>query len=123
MGSIDHIKNDPDVRYSIKDAHKKRYYNLSAETDPVRKQELTNLYLNEDMNRKELQQKGSPPCYCVVNKFVQKSGIEGTQKEISDKIIDKYNKARKKHIKNRLSFLNKKNSKIKQKISINDQRA
>jgi len=31
-----------------------------AETDPVKKQELTNLYLNEDMDRKELQKKGIP---------------------------------------------------------------
>jgi hypothetical protein len=36
----------------------KKYYNLSAEADPKRKQELTNLYLNEDMNKKTLQKKG-----------------------------------------------------------------
>jgi hypothetical protein len=63
MGSMDHIKNDPSVRYSIKDARKKRYYNLSAEINPVRKQELTNLYLNEDMNKKELQQKSNCACH------------------------------------------------------------
>lgn len=58
MGSIDHIQNNPMVKNSVANEHLKKYYNLSAERDPKRRQELTNLYLNEDMDKKILQKKG-----------------------------------------------------------------
>ena len=51
MGSIDHILNDPHVKNSVANERLKKYYNLAAETDPQRRQELTNLYLNEDMDK------------------------------------------------------------------------